>query len=218
MHLSLYKITPPFFFLSSIAIKMIPGSWKLVKNKYALYMALNWEFDITQHDMAHIRRWWVNLILSKMTHARKKRCTSAMSEAFKETKQQEKVQNIGILMLPDAVLSEILLHVVLGEGDAALLNLSLVCSKFRRLVDTDSFRKRAHFCWLDSVTKWRTKSEPCQEFFKMYTLQPCRHCNEVYKNCLPGYVGRGKRGEMQGFYSENTHPGFCSDDCKMLEE
>lgn len=133
--------------------------------------------------------------------------------------------------MPDAVLSEILLHVVLEEGDAALLNLSLVCSKFRSLVDTDSFRKRAHFCWLDSmyfllhiwlkmfkiapyhsisqllclnvylcnnafflccsfqytgVTKWRTKSEPCQEFFKMYTLQPCRHCNEVYKNCLPG--------------------------------
>ncbi|KAF4103764.1 hypothetical protein G5714_014751 [Onychostoma macrolepis] len=121
---------------------------------YALYMALNWEFDFTLHDMAHIRRWWVNLILSKMTHARKKRCTSAMSEAFKEeTKQQEKVQNIGILMLPDAVLLEILLHVVLEEGDAALLNLSLVCSKFKSLVDTDSFRKRAHFCWLDSVTK-----------------------------------------------------------------
>lgn len=36
------------------------------------------------------------------------------------------------------------------------------------------------------VTKWRTKSEPFQEFYKMYTLQPCRHCNEVYKNCLPG--------------------------------
>lgn len=53
--------------------------------------------------------------------------------------------------MPDAVLSEILLHVVLEEGDAALLNLSLVCSKFRSLVDTDSFRKRAHFCWLDSM-------------------------------------------------------------------
>ncbi|XP_058627758.1 uncharacterized protein LOC131537994 isoform X2 [Onychostoma macrolepis] len=133
---------------------------------YALYVALNWEFDFTQHDMAHIWRWWVNLIFFKMTHARKKRCTSAMSEAFKEeTKQQEK--------LPDAVLLEILLHVVLEEGDAALLNLSLVCSKFRSLVDTDSFRKRAHFFWLDSVTNWRTKSEPCQEFFKMYTLQPC---------------------------------------------
>ncbi|KAK9977100.1 hypothetical protein ABG768_018921 [Culter alburnus] len=118
-------------------------------------MALNWKFDFTQHDMSHIRRWWVNLILSKMTHGRKKRCTSAMLEAFKEEKR---------------------------------------------------------------VTKWRTKSEPFQEFYKMYTLQPCRHCNEVYKNCLPGYVGRGKRGEMQGFYSENTHPGFCSDWCMMLEE
>ncbi|XP_067284043.1 uncharacterized protein [Pseudorasbora parva] len=216
---------------------MIPGSWKLIKNKdvpaqsasvacgvfmlmYALYMALNWEFDFTQHDMAHIRRWWVNLILSKITHGRKKQCTSAMSDAFKEDAnlQEKEVQNIRILMLPDAVLSEILLHVVLEEGDAALLNLSLVCSKFRSLVDTDSFRKRAHFSWLDSVTKWRPRSVSCQEFYQMYTLQPCRHCNEVYKNCLPGYVGKGKRGEMQGFYSENTHPGFCSDWCKMLEE
>ncbi|XP_058607047.1 uncharacterized protein LOC131524190 isoform X3 [Onychostoma macrolepis] len=209
----------PFLSLPDVPAQSASVDCGVFMLMYALYMALNWEFDFTQHDMVHIRRWWVNLILSKMTHARKKRCTSAMSEAFKEeTKQQEKVQNIGILMLPDAFLLEILLHVVLEEGDAALLNLSLVCSKFRSLVDTDSFQKRAHFCWLDSVTKWRMKSEPCQEFFKMYTLQPCRHCNEVYKNCLPGYVGRGKRGEMQGFYSENTHPGFCSDDCKMLEE
>ena len=31
--------------------------------------------------------------------------------------------------------------------------------------------------------KMENKSEPCQEFLKMYTLQPC---DEVYKNCLPG--------------------------------
>ncbi|XP_077060375.1 uncharacterized protein LOC143712034 [Siphateles boraxobius] len=165
--------------------------------------------------MAHIRRWWVNLLLSKMTHGRKWKRTSAMSIS-EETKQLEagQVKNIEILMLPDAVLSEILLHVVLEEGDSGLLNLSLVCSKFRSLVDTDSFR-RAHFCWLDSVTNWREKT--CPEYYQMYTLQPCRHCNDIYKNCLPGYVGRGKRGEIQGFYSENPDPGFCSDWCQLLE-
>ncbi|KAK2903568.1 hypothetical protein QQF64_023880 [Cirrhinus molitorella] len=84
---------------------MIPGSWKLLKNKdvpaqsapvdcgvfmlmYALYMALNWEFDFTQHDMAHIRIWWVNLLLSKMTHARKKQRTSATVEACKEEAEE----------------------------------------------------------------------------------------------------------------------------------
>ncbi|XP_077091380.1 uncharacterized protein LOC143742417 [Siphateles boraxobius] len=110
---------------------MVPGSWKLVKNKgvpaqlgsvncrvfmliYALYKVFNWEFDFTQNDMAHIRRWWVNPLLSKMTHGRKRKRTSAMSIS-EETKRQEagQVQNIEILMLPDAVLSEILLHVVL---------------------------------------------------------------------------------------------------------
>ncbi|XP_060733163.1 uncharacterized protein LOC132850542 [Tachysurus vachellii] len=228
------QVTGPYV---SIAIKMVPGSWKLVNNKgvpaqfgsvdcgvfmlmYALYKVFNWEFDFTQHDMAHIMRWWVNLLLAKMTHGRKRKCASALSEVIREeTKEQEagQVQNIEILMLPDSVLSEILLHVVVEEGGSGLLNLSLVCSKFRSLVDTDSFRRRAHFCWLDSVTNWREKSVTCQENYQMYTLQPCRHCNEIYKNCLPGYVGRGKQGEMQGLYSENTHPGFCNDWCQLLE-
>jgi len=34
------------------------------------------------------------------------------------------------------------------------------------------------------VTNWRRKTY--QEYYQMYTLQPCRHCNDVYKNCLPG--------------------------------
>ncbi|KAI7810228.1 hypothetical protein IRJ41_023851, partial [Triplophysa rosa] len=76
--------------------------------------------------------------------------------------------------LPDAVLQEIFLNVVLEEGDDdAILKLSLVCPKFRCLVGTDKFRRMAHFRWLDS------------------------------------YLGRGKRGEMQG---------FCSDWCQMLED
>ncbi|KAG1958985.1 hypothetical protein F2P79_006884 [Pimephales promelas] len=151
-----------------------------------------------------------------MTHGRKRKRTSAMP-VCEETEREEagQVPNIEILMLPDAVLSEILLHVVLEEGDSGLLNLSSVCSKFRSLVDTDSFRRRAHFCWLDSVTNWRRKTY--QEYYQMYTLQPCRHCNDVYKNCLPGYVGRGKRGEIQGFYSENTHPGTYRS-CDMQQQ
>ncbi|KAJ8333539.1 hypothetical protein SKAU_G00415470 [Synaphobranchus kaupii] len=110
---------------------------------------------------------------------------------------------------------DILLEVVLQEGDKALQTLALVCSKFYNLVTSERFRRKAHFLWLDSVVTWRRFSSTYQQDFRrMYVLETCRQCKEVYKNCIPGYVGR-RRGELQAFYSEDSHPGFCSDLCQL---
>ncbi|KAF1385977.1 hypothetical protein PFLUV_G00113360 [Perca fluviatilis] len=75
-------------------------------------------------------------------------------------------------------LEDILLEVVLQDGDKALMTLALVCSSFRDIVTDENFRERAHFLWLDS------------------------------------YVGRGRRVELRGIYSED-HPGFCSHFCQL---
>ncbi len=43
----------------------------------------------------------------------------------------------------------ILLEVVLQDGDAAYMNLSLTCC-FRAIVNKARFRQKAHYAWLDS--------------------------------------------------------------------
>lgn len=52
--------------------------------------------------------------------------------------------------LPLEVLSEILMEVVLEDGDSAYLTLSLVCRLFRDVVTNEMFCKKAHFAWMDS--------------------------------------------------------------------
>lgn len=129
-----------------------------------------------------------------------------------------------ILQLPTCVLSEILNEVVLQEGDKAYYRLALVCTTFRDTVPTDSFRRRAHFQWIDSkcfnkgcrgiqylstsrvfsltlwkysllvdnlfstgVATWSRFSESYRkEFLTMYTVDTCRECGMLFKNCTPG--------------------------------
>ncbi|KAJ8369424.1 hypothetical protein SKAU_G00094520 [Synaphobranchus kaupii] len=83
--------------------------------------------------------------------------------------------------------------------------------RFYNLVTSERFRRKAHFLWLDSVVTWRRFSSTYQQDFRrMYVLETCRQCKEVYKNCIPGYVGRGRRGELQAFYSDDSHPAFAA--------
>ncbi|KAJ8332061.1 hypothetical protein SKAU_G00429600 [Synaphobranchus kaupii] len=49
----------------------------------------------------------------------------------------------------------------------------------------------------------------------MYSVMTCLQCHCLYKSCMPGYVGRGRRGELQGIYSEHSYPGFCSQFCQL---
>ncbi|KAG1955417.1 hypothetical protein F2P79_008499 [Pimephales promelas] len=99
--------------------------------------------------------------------------------------------------LPASVLEDIFIDLVLQEGDEAILKLALVCTRFRDLVTREGFRRRAHFLWLDSVTNWTVFSPYYKaEYYKMYKLETCRQCGDVYKHCTPGYGGRGRKGEL----------------------
>ncbi len=57
---------------------------------------------------------------------------------------------INTFQLPMEALHMILLEVVLQDGDAAYMNLSLTCSCFRAIVNKARFRQKAHYAWLDS--------------------------------------------------------------------
>ncbi len=57
---------------------------------------------------------------------------------------------INTFQLPMEALEMILLEVVLQDGDAAYMNLSLTCSCFRAIVNKARFRQKAHYAWLDS--------------------------------------------------------------------
>ncbi|KAK9961804.1 hypothetical protein ABG768_007204 [Culter alburnus] len=125
----------------------------------------------------------------------------------------------GILTLPASVLEDIFIDVVLQEGDKAILTLALVCTPFRDLVTREAFRRRAHILWLDSVANWTVFSTSYKtEYYKMYRLETCRQCGDIFKNCTPGYVGRGRRGELVGIFSEDTHPDFCSEFCQICAD
>ncbi|KAF4115172.1 hypothetical protein G5714_002661 [Onychostoma macrolepis] len=169
----------------------------------ALYITFEWPFDFSQTDMPYIRECWLNLVLKCMRHKRE------ASRSITWT----------TCMLPASVLEDIFIEVVLQEGDEAILTLALVCTRFRDLVTREAFRRRAHFLWLDNVINWSAFSTYYKaEFYKMYRLQTCMQCGDVFKNCIPGYVGRGIRGELIKIISEDTHPDFCSEFCQICAE
>ncbi|XP_078796155.1 uncharacterized protein LOC144988819 [Oryzias latipes] len=104
------------------------------------------------------------------------------------------------------------------SGIFTYLTLALVCTTFRDIVSTVSFRRRAHFQWLDSVATWsRFSVSYRQEFYVMYNIGTCCGCRQLYKNNTPGYVGTGKRGVLQGIYSEDPYPGYCSQFCSQMQ-
>ncbi|KAL2092950.1 hypothetical protein ACEWY4_010262 [Coilia grayii] len=117
--------------------------------------------------------------------------------------------------LPDDIISRIFVLVV-QDGDPAILNLALTCQKFHSIACQPLFLEEAHFSWLDSVVEW--KSLPPQhrdKYRRPYTISQCHYllCGGLYKDCGAGYKGNGQRGVLQGFYSTEDYPGYCSWDC-----
>lgn len=49
-----------------------------------------------------------------------------------------------------SVLEEVCLEVILSDGDAAHLTLSLTCTALRDVVSSLEFRHRAHYAWLEN--------------------------------------------------------------------
>lgn len=52
--------------------------------------------------------------------------------------------------LSDELFEEVFVETVLMEGDKAIEKIALVCKKFKDIVSTERFRKRAHYRWLNS--------------------------------------------------------------------
>ncbi|KAL1276482.1 hypothetical protein QQF64_036105 [Cirrhinus molitorella] len=129
-----------------------------------------------------------------------------------ETKEGIKGQDTT--PLPLLVLREILLEVVLQDGDVAVGSLALTCRCFNSIVSMESFRRDAHFQWLDSVVNWTAFSKDFRNLYRVpYSLSTCLHCETTYKDCGEGYRGRGQRGVLQGFFGSDDFQGYCGSDC-----
>ncbi|KAG9260614.1 hypothetical protein AMEX_G10618 [Astyanax mexicanus] len=104
--------------ISMLATRLVPGSWIIARNEavpvqfgssdcgvfmlmYALYVAHEWTFDFTQHDMPSIRRWWVNLLINNMTHGRKRRYDIITGQCMEQEYQGPEQENSEYLMSKD---------------------------------------------------------------------------------------------------------------------
>ncbi|XP_076580283.1 uncharacterized protein LOC143316287 [Chaetodon auriga] len=105
-----------------------------------------------------------------------------------------------IFKLPPEILEEVLLEVVLQEGDMAYLRLTLTCRAFRDITGNPSFRKRAHFAWLDGEVNWKNYPAVCKEESRVpFAILNCQECGIQFKDCV-GFTGNGKRGEYPRYY------------------
>lgn len=210
---------------------------------YSWYMTLDAPFDFNVLDMAYLRRWWCKVLLENLeieghgkrfahfTTEGKRMGDGLLAPVFRVPRKRALVteapslpakktccsgETTAILQLPDDIISRIFVLVVLQDGDPAILNLALTCQKFHSIVCQPLFLEEAHFSWLDSVVEW--KSLPPQhrdKYRRPYTISQCRYllCGGLYKDCGAGYKGNGQRGVLQGFYSTEDYPGYCSWDC-----
>lgn len=184
---------------------------------YTLYMALGLEFDFTENDMPLIRKWWCAVLLDNFAPQIDQPLRGGGSLFKRHCHQAESSESecevTTIYQLSVEILSKILMEVILSMGDSAYMTLSLVCRCFRDVVNRDVFRKAAHFAWLDSVVNWQSFTPRYRrEFRRMYSISECLECRVLFKSYPPGYRGRGRRGELQGFYSDAC-TGFCTQDC-----
>lgn len=124
---------------------------------------------------------------------------------------------VDITILPDLVIENIFEHVVESDGDCAILNLSLVCRRWKDIVASNAFRRKVHFQWLSKVYNWKKASSNFKEqYFVMYSIRECLGCDRLYKD-MPGFRGSGK-GTALAFYSEDGdagHPGYCNLFCAI---
>lgn len=52
--------------------------------------------------------------------------------------------------LCDELLEEVFVETVIMEGDKAIGKIALVCKRFKDIVSTERFWKKAHYLWLNS--------------------------------------------------------------------
>lgn len=174
---------------------------------YALYIVLEGDFDFSETNMPSIRRWWCALLLEGS------RSPSEHKSSSRGTGTYTMEPTRGLADLPTELLRQILLEVIFEEGDGAYLTLSLVCKRFHNIVGQQSFRRKAHFAWLDSIVDWKSVSPEVRKEYRVeFKLTKCDGCGHVYKDA-PGYCGHGQKGVFTAFYSDREFVGFCSMEC-----
>ncbi|XP_067302268.1 uncharacterized protein [Pseudorasbora parva] len=183
---------------------------------YALYVVMEGRFDFNESDMLTIRRWWCMLLLNnyplKSDAERKELLKKRRAERAEVMETPLPVDYMT--KMPPEILWQILMGVVIDDGDVAYLRLSLTCKIFRDIVSNPKFKEQAHFIWLDSVVNWCAFSTQYKQQFRVsYSVTRCLHCSALFKDCPPGYVGDGRRGVLRGFYSIKDFEGYCSVDC-----
>ncbi|KAK9954878.1 hypothetical protein ABG768_014795 [Culter alburnus] len=185
---------------------------------YTLYMALGLRFDFTEDDMPVIRRWWCAVLLDNFTPQIAQPLRGGASPFKRQCLQAEssEAEYAVVTTIYQVCLNfpqKSFRDVILSTGDSAYFTLSLVCRRFRDVSTQEGFRKAAHFAWLDSVANWKNFSPVYwKEFRQMYSIRECLECRALFKSYPPGYRGRGRRGELQGFFSD-VCTGYCSQDC-----
>ncbi|XP_058651376.1 uncharacterized protein LOC131552027 isoform X3 [Onychostoma macrolepis] len=84
-----------------------------------------------------------------------------------------------LLQMPKSVLEEVCLEVILSDGDAAYLTLSLTCTALRDVVSSLEFRHRAHYAWLESVVNVKKLPQAVRDMCVPFKIVQCRK-NAVY--------------------------------------
>ncbi|XP_073681623.1 HMG domain-containing protein 3-like [Garra rufa] len=212
----------------AVAQKLLPGPWNEqsgldVEGLPQQNFGIDCGIFMVMNDMPYLRRWWCKVLLENLgieghgrrfahfTSEGKKMGEGCLPPIFRVTRKRRQST-----LLPDTILQNILVSVVLEDGCTAILRLALTCQKFEQIVSQEAFQKEAHFRWLDSVVNWKRHSgSHIQEYRKPYTISRCSRlqCSQLYKDCGAGYQGNGQRGVLLGFYSSDDHPGYCSWDC-----
>ncbi|KAL7400072.1 hypothetical protein ABVT39_006063 [Epinephelus coioides] len=121
------------------------------------------------------------------------------------------------LKLCDELLEEVFVETVLMEGDKAIGKIALVSKRFKDIVSTERFWKRAHYRWLNiesnadvgdglrvrpssvqgGVNLEKFSSAFQEELKHMYAIECCNACGSLYKS-FPGDIldkGREERHE-----------------------
>ncbi|XP_034087817.1 uncharacterized protein LOC117556557 [Gymnodraco acuticeps] len=150
---------------------------------FILMYALNFSTDaplwFTERDIAQIQKWWCIMLMERyQIEGHGQRFSYWTNEALEPVYRVPKKQKTEH-ELPNCLLSDILMEIVLQEGEKAYSTLALVCTTFRDTMSTVSFRRGAHFRWLESVATWSWFSASYkQDFNVMYTIDTCRGCLE----------------------------------------
>ncbi|XP_058651375.1 uncharacterized protein LOC131552027 isoform X2 [Onychostoma macrolepis] len=149
------------------------------------------KFDAPCRCQRHARKFahWTDMakavVMGKLQPVfripRKRKLEQVMQEhAYtKKAEKHRKLETRPESLMPKSVLEEVCLEVILSDGDAAYLTLSLTCTALRDVVSSLEFRHRAHYAWLESVVNVKKLPQAVRDMCVPFKIVQCRK-NAVY--------------------------------------